>query len=414
MTARNTTLRHGTSRRAGRSSRMGFTLIEMMVALTIGAMVIATVYTIGASAARHFQEQQRVSQLQLSVRLALDRIRRDVARAGFLGTMDSAADRPCGAPPAVRIRGLDVVDRSPLTTAALSTMSGYGPGVSHGDRLDITGNFRTGDAYVVREWSGVNAQLGTNFMGYRRSFTADPTSMTNTIDVPLVQETFRAGTPIMARMGGGLRLWATVNGVVANAIGANATLATNRSPSTECAGAVGMEGWAQGGVTIAPVSLVRYEIVNAGASYMGTPVVPGLAPRNAQVTGTNTVLMRTELNPLNPTVVIDGPAPLLDYAVHFDVDVYADMAVGTNPPQHRIQDDAAATTLTTNNPARVRGVRISLAARTPEHDARLTDQVPALGDGTPRVFRVFAPPRAGGARVRSAYTEVFLPNASLR
>ena len=155
-----------TSRRTRRTgSRAGFTLIEMMIALMIGAMVIATVYTIGASAARHFQEQQRVSQLQLGVRLALDRIRRDVARAGFLGTMDSQADRPCGAPPIARIRGLDVVDRSPVSNSALATMSGWGPGVSHGDRLDITGKFRTGDSYVVREWSSVNAQLGTNFMG---------------------------------------------------------------------------------------------------------------------------------------------------------------------------------------------------------------------------------------------------------
>ena len=402
------------TRRTGSRARSlaGFTLIEMMIALMIGAMVIATVYTIGASAARHFQEQQRVSQLQLGVRLALDRIRRDVARAGFLATMDSAADRPCGAGPLGRIRGLDVVDRSPVSNSALATMSGWGPAVSHGDRLDITGNFRTGDSYVVREWSSVNAQLGTNFMGYRRSFTADPT--TNTIDTALVQQTFRAGTPIMARMGGGLRMWATVSGVSANAIGTSAMLTTNRSPSTECAGAVGMEGWAQGGVTIAPVSTVRYEIVNSATPYLGRPVIPGLAPRNAVVTGTNTVLMRTGLSPLDPTIVIDGPAPILDFAVHFDVDVYADMAIGNNPPQHRVLDDANASNRTTNNPATIRGVRISLAARTPEHDPRLTDPMPPLGDGTPRVFRVFAAPRIGGSRVRSAYTEVFLPNSTVR
>jgi hypothetical protein len=218
----------------------------------------------------------------------------------------------------------------------------------------------------------------------------------------------------MARMGGGLRLWATVSGVSANGIGTNAMLTTNRSPSTECAGAVGMEGWAQGGVTVAPVSTVRYEIVNAATPYMGRPIVPGLAPRNALVAGTNTVLMRTEVSPLDPTVVIDGPAPILEYAVHFDVDVYADLAPPGNPPQHRLLDDAAAATRTTNNPASIRGVRISLAARTPEHDPRLTAQMPPLGDGTPRVFRVFAAPRVGGSRVRSAYTEVFLPNANLR
>jgi prepilin-type N-terminal cleavage/methylation domain-containing protein len=400
-----------TAPRRRSAARAGFTLIEMMVALTIGAMVIATVYTIGASAARHFQEQQRISQLQLGVRLALDRIRRDVSRAGFLATMSSAGDVPCGPPPLGQIRGLNVVDRSPTSRAALERMTGWSPPVSHGDTLDITGNFRTGDAYVVREWQGLNLQLGTQFMSYRRSFTANPADPTFSVDTALVGEVFRPGTPIMARIGN-MRAWTRVESVTADTIGTRATLTT--SNTLACAGQGGMEGWAQGGVTIAPVALVRYEIVDAADAYLGRPAVAGLAPRNLEVTGRNTVLMRTELDPLNPANVIDGPSPVLEYAVHFDVDVFADMAVGANPAQHRLLDDAAAAARTAANPATIRGVRISLAARTPEQDPRLTDQMPALGDGTPRVFRVFAAPRVGGARVRSAYTEVFLPNSGLR
>ena len=90
-------------------TRAGFTLVELMVGLSLGALVIASVYTIGVSSARHFQEQQRVSQLQLATRIALDRIRRDVSLAGFGGSPDSAAENPCGTVP-----GVPRTDKPPL------------------------------------------------------------------------------------------------------------------------------------------------------------------------------------------------------------------------------------------------------------------------------------------------------------
>lgn len=242
-------------------------------------------------------------------------------------------------------------------------------------------------------------ELGTNFMSYRRTFSSDPA--TNNIDTALVSRTFAAGTPLLVRLGGGMRIWTTANGVTADGLGTNARITTNTTRPS-CPNGVGMEGWAQGGVTVAPVSLVRYEI-------QGAPV--GLAPRVAAAVGTNTVLMRTEINPLT-NVIIDGPTPVLEYAVHFDVDVFRDTAVGALPSRIQVVDDAAAALATIAQPATVRGLRISLAARTPESDPRLSEGVAPLGDGTPRVFRVFAG-RTGGARVRSAYTEVFLPNAPL-
>ncbi len=396
-------VRRAAARRVARRAKAGFTLIEMMVALTIGALVIASVYTIGASAARHFQEQQRISQVQLSVRLALDRIRRDVARAGFNGTMNSLGDPVCGPPPGTQVRGLRVVHGHAPTTTALTTMSGYTAATSHGDMVEITGNFRTGDAFLVREWVGNQLQLATNYTSYRRTFSADPTGPT--IDTNLVAQTFPVNTQLMARIGGGMRIWSRVASVTANSLATSATITTATS-APSCPQAIGMEGWAQGGVTVAPISMVRYEIVNAA-----TLIGMGLAPRSAAVVGTNTVLTRTEVNPLTGAI-LDGPAPLLEFAVHFDVDVFADTAAGTGASVIDLFDDTNATLRTMNNPGTIRGVRISLAARTPEQDPHLTQTMTALGDGTPRVFRVFAG-RDGAARVRSAYTEVFIPNSAL-
>ncbi len=390
--------------RRARARRAGFTLLELMVALTIGGVVIATVYTLGASASRHFHEQQRVAQVQLAVRIALDRIRRDVARAGFHATMNSAIDQHCGPAPATQIRGLRVTNASPISSAALGAMATP----SQGDRLEIVGNFRTDDVFLVRDWNGTNLQLATNFLSYRRAFLADPD--TGTIDPSLVARAFAPNTAIMARLGGGMRLWTSVAATTADSVGSFAALTTTNAPN--CPGAVGMEGWAQGGVTVAPISRVVYEIANVTGGYAGSAPMTDLMPRNAAATGPNTALMRTEYNPLTGER-IDGPTPILEYAVHFDVDVFADTGVGTNVSTIDVFDDAAAETRTTTNPATVRGVRISLGARTPEQDPHLSSDVGALGDGTPRVFRVFGT-RPGAARVRSAYTEVFLPNASLR
>ena len=378
-----------------RQRRSGFTLVEMMVALTIGAMVIASVYTIGSSAARHFQEQQRVSQLQLSVRLALDRIRRDAGRAGYLGTMNSATDMPCGPLPAPQIRGVLIQNPSPAVPAALTTQPGFG-GTGQADRLDITGNFRTGDAYAVQQWQSNQLLLNTEHLNYHRSFTANPA--TAAIDVALFASTFAAGTPIMARLGG-MRFWTTATAANADAIGSRATITTAATPA--CLG--DYPGWGEGGILVAPVSMVRYEILDAPAA---------LTPRVPLATGPNTVLMRTEMNPLTGAI-LDGPNPILEYAVHFDVDTIRDITPpGPLPPVLQIQNDGAAALATNNFPGSIRGLRISLAARTPESDPRLSGGIAPLADGTPRAFQVGIG-FAGNARVRSAYTEVFLPNAHL-
>lgn len=385
-----------------RSRRAGFTLLEMMVALTMGAIVVATVFTVGASSARHFQEQQRISQLQLSVRLALDRVRRDVQRAGFLGVANSETARTCGLrPSAPGVRALSVVDRSAASSAALAAMEGWSGAVSHGDLLSLTGNFRTGDNYLIREWNGNSMELQTGWHGYQRSFTADPNAAAPTIDSNLAQRTFAEGTTLMVQAGGGQHIWTTASSSTMTSSGATARITTSPGFPSECSGQPGIEGWCQNGCTVAPITRVQYEILPA-------PAVPGVArPINVEAAGANTVLMRTEVNAITGAV-LDGPTRILDYAVHFDVDLVTNTALGGAPMVLQVEDDAAATVASNARPESIRAVRISLAARTPEQDAHLTAGVANLADGTPRVFPVFV--RPGAARVRSAYTEVFLPN----
>lgn len=387
---------------ARRSRQSGFTLLEMMVALTMGAIVVATVFTVGASSARHFQEQQRISQLQLSVRLALDRVRRDAQRAGFHGVPNSMVAATCGLnPSAPGIRGVAVTDHNPATSSALAAMPGWSAAISHGDLLSLSGNFRTGDNYLVREWNGGALELQTQWQGYQRSFTADPNG--NMIDADLAQRTFEPGTTLMIRAGGGQRIWTTSTGATANTLGTSMRISTSPGFPSDCSGQPGIEGWCQSGCTVAPVTRIDYEILEA-------PATPGITPSNALIAGANTALMRTERNAITGAV-IGIPIRILDYAVHFDVDVVSNTAARGMPQTLQLQDDAASSIVSLGTPENIRALRISLAARTPEQDEHLTSGVANLADGTPRVFPVFV--RPGAARVRSAYTEVFLPNLAL-
>ncbi|MBC7172556.1 MAG: prepilin-type N-terminal cleavage/methylation domain-containing protein, partial [Polyangiaceae bacterium] len=64
----------------------GFTLVELMAALVAGLVAITAIYAVGSSSARHFQEQQRIAQTQMALRMAMSQLRVDIQRAGLFGT----------------------------------------------------------------------------------------------------------------------------------------------------------------------------------------------------------------------------------------------------------------------------------------------------------------------------------------
>ena len=75
------------------SEAQGFTLIELMVALVAGLIAISSVYTISKASSQNFHEQQRISQAQMATRMAVEQIRLDVQRAGFLGSANTGTER---------------------------------------------------------------------------------------------------------------------------------------------------------------------------------------------------------------------------------------------------------------------------------------------------------------------------------
>src|SRR5258708_34442648 len=85
-------------RRAPRSR--GFTLIELMVAITAGLFVAISAFALAKQGSRFFQQEARVANAQFSATLGFDRLRADIARAGFLSTANIQRDPfYCGARP---------------------------------------------------------------------------------------------------------------------------------------------------------------------------------------------------------------------------------------------------------------------------------------------------------------------------
>ena len=77
---------------ASTRSARGFTLIELLVALTGGLFVSIAVFTLARDASRFYQREGRLAAATLAAVTGFDRLRADIARAGFLTSPNAAGD----------------------------------------------------------------------------------------------------------------------------------------------------------------------------------------------------------------------------------------------------------------------------------------------------------------------------------
>lgn len=78
------------SRRA--TAARGFTLVELLMALTAGLLVSSAAFLLARNASTAFQEETRITAAQLSASLGLQRLATDISRAGFLTTANIQTD----------------------------------------------------------------------------------------------------------------------------------------------------------------------------------------------------------------------------------------------------------------------------------------------------------------------------------
>lgn len=75
-----------------RAARAGFTLVELTIALVAGLVVALGIVGLSKEATRTFHEEVRNSAAESTLRTALDRLRADLQRAGYMSTANIRAD----------------------------------------------------------------------------------------------------------------------------------------------------------------------------------------------------------------------------------------------------------------------------------------------------------------------------------
>lgn len=416
MSPRPTTIR---CKQAARG-RSAFTLVELMVALTVGGVALGSIYAVGAHASRHFREQQRIATTQSSVRMAMDIIKKDFQRAGFLASPNANfPSERCGGvapdssllPNGTQLSAIsayidDVIPHNPvLPTFVDPTTSKLNSPFIALDNVTLLGNYTTTAEYPISLIdSNKKAKVQQGSQSFHRDFYSPSTGL---YDNNSFLEAFPVGRLVRVHTESDAVFFTTVSGntIAPSSPTDELQLPLTLAPPPSCPTA---KGW------IAPVNKIQYHVAAPAASE---------EERFPQGTSIRTIgiLKRTEVDPtatpgadqsIAALASADDNRSVLDYVVNFNLRfLMRDPSV----PQNSVVWVPATALQVVTNPERVLGVIIDLAARTPEQEASVFFQntlVSFPGDGL-RTFKLFEG-QAGAARVRTAHAELFLPNIAFR
>ena len=413
-------------------TRRGFTLLELMVSLTVGGIAIASMYAISAASTHQFHQQQQIANAQTALRAAMDQVKRDVARAGYLFTaiakappgfvqhscMDvgSPLDWPLSLGGDGSLAAFSFFDDDVQVTDgvndALDPTRNNGPNGFTADDLVMFANYETADQYgpisVIDSQTIAVDQDGHNF---QRDFTQWYQGLPN-FDAAAFDEAFALNRLIRIQTTGRMRHFATITGVDAptSTSGVDSDVRIHFAPAIppDCMAAA-EQGW------VAPVSAIRYFVQNATGE---------AAARFPTATGPVAQLIRQEVRPdakrtpLSYDPVTTKPSntrEVLDYVVAFNLAFTMNAATSAGAPDNYVPgvvlggDPTSIKTAVNANPERIRAVSIDLAVRTPEQDPKLPFGPTCANLGCFQVFTT----SPGAARVRHEHAEVFVPNVAL-
>lgn len=399
--------RTGRQTRARRAAE-GFTLLELMVALVAGLTAITSIYFVGAASTRHFHEQQRIAQTQMGLRMAMEQLRRDIQRAGFLGTPNS--DREIGCiRPSPRVQAIDYERVDDPEAAGLRNAD---ENEVLADRLILTGNYATSDAYFAAglDGTGTTIYLQRNWQNFRRDF-GQSTDLT-LADEDRFEGTFRAGRFIHLTTQHGNHFFSEI--ASSSAADASITLTSGLPVGGFCLGGLGA------GAIVAPISRIEYVVTDLSTDSTAGGNLAALDSETAEARGlAGAQLVRRELtlDSTAGTVVANSERIVLEYVAHVAYQFAVDTAGTGLPPSIQLQTGADAMTTLANNPHRVRSVIVTLSARTPEIDPRFQWVESAKGNvltGAPPTRYKVDPDRPGASRVRTLRSEIFLTNVAAR
>jgi hypothetical protein len=371
-------------------------MVELLIALLVASVIASSVYFVFQSQNRIFYMQESIAQVQSDLRFAMESIKADVKRAGFLAALNTANDNfYCGSRPNPPITALQHTDGGGFVFLPTQNVN-VDP-----DQLRILGAFNVSDTWYTTQVQGTVITI-SNAPALSPGF---PTTQT---DFDRVLST-----------GSLLRILDTTNRyqiqriTSSNFVSRSVTLqAVTQSPVASC----GPRGLGEGNV-VNPLEYVRYRIIDTSNS-----ANPALCANSGAMLGRST-LVREDLAPDGVTVL--NTLPIADYIVDLQFSFNIDTAPLGNQPAiaadpNPYDFEGNATSAQANaNPDQIRSVGIQLSGRTPQEDPgfafrpRVTFQFNGKQSFGPLTSFNLDTDITNSCRVRSLSSEVQLRNFGL-
>jgi prepilin-type N-terminal cleavage/methylation domain-containing protein len=399
----------------------GFTLVELLTAMSAGVLVAMAALILARNATRFFQHEARISAAQLAVTLGMNRLTADIQRASFLASPSHnppTGTDPCqGAaplPPAIRswtsiaiqARGSEVDHPAALAQGATPEND------LHPDSIIIGGSLATTERFSIdeidRAFTTVTLRItGDEAMGRLREAAENSGEPLDAV----LQSIFKPGRF--------LRVVDDSNGIPMYGIIDNLSPVDPADPSAtvrlkaafplpgrnQVAGRTcGVLGVGGGQYTASVVYRVKYDIRSLQGDRTYEKIV-GFDKAIARVSGedTRTELVRVELDENG-----DERPTSLELIAELAVDLKFGITMSTPGPNPTLTTFPFDAPQVQTTPAeQIRAVQVRLATRT-----RVPDREIALSaGGQPYRFAVKpAPLTPRFARIRSLHTTVALPN----
>jgi type IV pilus assembly protein PilW len=169
------TLAHNISTRSPQRAfgMKGFSLIEMMISITIGLMIIAALVGVVASNARSSKANDSTSELQSNGRYALDHLRFELYHAGFRGYTWAQPNTPTIT--GINNECLDGGAPNSFVTNLRQGIWGANDNDPYSANCLPAANYLRGDVLVIRRLAGTatpSASLDSNSLYFRSSYAS--------------------------------------------------------------------------------------------------------------------------------------------------------------------------------------------------------------------------------------------------
>jgi hypothetical protein len=414
--------------RTTRGAVRGFTLVELMVALTGGLFVSVMVFTLAKDSSRFYMREARVADATLAAVTGFERLRADLTRISFMTSPNIRRDvqnaRLCGNPSGwpqelQRLAGLRIQPDTPAPNALL-TANGLAP-----DAIQISGNFRGSDVFAM---SGVVAVGG----GYRVNLQTKIGAL-NRLDYngrgaaqkDLLDSLFPKGAALRivdeaGKVQYGQIADTSVLGGPAVMLALSPALTLRAATSTNC----GLTASSVGYVNV--VNFVRYQVRALTTPEAITAYGP-LATSGQTPWETNrTNLVRQEVDVTGAPMANTMEEIVAEYAVDLSFGLtvaqtitngvptqLASIAAGNAAIVNWAGDVTTTAGLANQGPHRVRALRVRLAVRSREPDRDLN--IVTGGSVAPGLYRFSLAANGASlfARVRTLQAEIALHNQAM-